>query len=89
MDGRRNALNSPAVSQAIVFVETCPRCKRERVQEEFTVADLVRLLYGGYPIEAYCPECDVFWPVSLQKRVALGEVVAAAWGASPPRNSVA
>lgn len=65
------------VSQAIVFASTCPHCEREQVQDGFTVADLMRLLYSGYPIEAYCAVCDEFWPISLQKRVELGEVVAA------------
>ena len=63
--------------QAIVFASTCPHCEREQVQDRFTVPELMRLLYSGYPIEAYCVDCDEFWPVSLQKRVELGEVVAA------------
>jgi hypothetical protein len=66
------------MGQAIVFVSICPRCKRERAQDALTIADLVRLLNGGYPIEAYCGSCDEFWPISLQKRIELGEVVAAA-----------
>ena len=65
------------MSQAIVFASTCPHCEREQVQDGFTVADLMRLLDGGYPIEAYCVVCDEFWPISLQKRLELGEVVAA------------
>ena len=51
----------------------------------------MRLLYGGYPVEAYCALCDEFWIVSIQKRVELGEFVAAACGAtsSPtPRTGV-
>ena len=66
------------MSQAIVFASTCPRCEREQVQDRFTVADLMRLLYGGYPVEAYCAICDSFWPVSIQERVELGDVVAVA-----------
>jgi hypothetical protein len=49
------------------------------------------LLYGGYPIEAYCTFCDEFWIVSIQKRVELGEFVAAACGrtsAPTPRTGV-
>ena len=69
------------MSQAIVFVSTCPRCKREQPQDGLNLADLVRLLNGGYPIEAYCVPCDEYWPISLQRRIELGEVVAAA-GAS-------
>jgi len=65
------------VSQGIAFVSTCPSCKRQQPQEGFTVETLARLLNGGFPIEAYCVMCDVFWPVSLQKRVELAEEVAA------------
>jgi hypothetical protein len=73
------------MSQPLVFATTCPQCKREQLQEGFTVADLMILLYGGYPIEADCVFCKESWTVSLQKRVELGEVVAAACGgASPP-----
>jgi hypothetical protein len=60
----------------VIFVSTCPCCKREQPQEGFTIADLLRLLNGGYPIEGYCVHCDEFWPISLQKRIELGEVVA-------------
>lgn len=67
----------PVMSQAITFGSTCPHCKREQLQDRFTAADLMRLLYGGYPIEAYCAACDESWPVSIQKRVELGDLVAA------------
>jgi hypothetical protein len=66
-----------AMSQLIVFASTCPRCKREQPQDGFTVADLLRLLDGGDPIEGYCVICDKFWPLSLQERVRLGELVVA------------
>jgi hypothetical protein len=72
------------VSPQIAFLATCPRCKREQLHDRFTVADLMELLYIGSPIEAHCAFCDEFWTVSLQKRVELGEVVAAACGAAAP-----
>lgn len=61
--------------QTIVFVSTCPSCKREQPQDAFTVADLVRLLNGGYPVEAYCVPCDKFWSISVRERVELGEAI--------------
>ena len=64
------------MSEVVVFVSTCPHCKRHQAHDGFTVADLLRLLDGGYPIEAYCVTCDEFWPVTLQERVRLGEFVA-------------
>jgi hypothetical protein len=65
------------MSDAIVFASTCPQCKRDQPQDDFTVADLLRLLDGGYPIEGYCVICNKFWPLSLRERVRLGELVAA------------
>jgi len=74
--------------QAIIFASTCPHCKRDQPQDGFTVADLMRLLDGGYPIEGYCVVCDKFWPISLQERVRLGELVAGCHRDSlPPEDS--
>ena len=72
------------MNQAIVFVSTCPSCKREQPQDAFTVAELVRLLNGGYPIEAYCVPCDKFWSISVQERVEVGEAVAVVCKGTPP-----
>ena len=55
---------------SIVFVSTCPSCRREQPQDAFSVADLLRLLSGGYPIEAYCVPCDAFWPIDLKEAPA-------------------
>jgi hypothetical protein len=68
------------VSPEIVFLATCPRCQCEQLQHGFTAADLMGLLYSGYPIEARCASCYKSWPVELRKRVELGEVVAAVCG---------
>ena len=51
---------------------------RNQSQEGFTVADLVRLFDGGFPIEAYCAICDQFWSINLQERVDLGAAITAA-----------
>lgn len=77
------------MSQAIVFASTCPHCQRDQPQDGFTVADLQRLFDGGYPIEGYCVICDKFWPIGLQERVRLGEVIAASHGSklSPNENN--
>jgi hypothetical protein len=73
------------MSTKIVFAATCPHCKHEQLQTAYTVSDLMRLLYGGYPVEAYCVVCEDFWPVNVQKRVELGEMVAAACGVASPQ----
>lgn len=77
------------MNQAIVFVSTCPSCKREQPQDAFVVADLVRLLNGDYPVEAYCVPCDSFWSISVQERVELGERVAVISKGTPPIIGIA
>jgi len=64
------------MSQSIIFVSTCKSCLSEQPQDAFTVEDLVRLLDGGYPIEAYCMPCDKFWSIGIQERLALSDAVA-------------
>jgi hypothetical protein len=77
------------MSHAVVFASTCPHCQRDQPQDSFTLADLLRLLDGGYPIEGYCVICDEFWPISLHERVSLGEAVAALDGSHlPPEENV-
>jgi hypothetical protein len=65
------------MTQEIVFVSTCPSCRREQPQGPYSVADLLGLLKAGYPIEAYCVPCGEFWPIGLKELVELGEAVAA------------
>jgi len=64
------------MGQAFAFVATCPTCGHAQLQNAFARPDLERLLTGGYPIEAYCTDCDEFWTVSIQKRVEIIEAVA-------------
>jgi hypothetical protein len=39
---------------------------------------LLRLLRGGYPLEAYCSMCDEFWSISAKERAALVAMAVAA-----------
>jgi hypothetical protein len=80
--GGAEGAHSLGMGEAIFFSATCPQCGREQLQGSVTVADLMRLLYGGDPIEAYCSSCDALWTVSVQKRVELGDAVAAACGSA-------
>jgi hypothetical protein len=73
-----------AVTPAIVFVVTCPQCKREQLQHGFTITDLMGSLYDGAPIDAHCGSCEQVWAISRQKRSELGEVVAAVSGLAIP-----
>lgn len=56
---------------AIPFTSTCPKCAHVRAQRGYDRDSLLRLLNGGYPVEAYCEMCDEFWPTSLKERVRL------------------
>ena len=64
------------MDQSVVFLSICPTCESEQPQDRFTTDDLVRLLKGGFPIEAYCAICDEYWAISIRQRVHLQEVVA-------------
>src|SRR5215468_4359444 len=74
----REAYRRRTMCESVAFVSTCPSCMRRQSQEGFTVADLVRLFDGGFPIEAYCAICDNFWSINLQERVDLGAAITAA-----------
>jgi hypothetical protein len=65
------------MDRTIVFVSTCPSCKRQQPQEGFTETTLRRLLEVGYPIEAYCMICAQFWPITLRERAALANTLSA------------
>lgn len=64
------------MTEGVVFASTCPVCNHERVQCGFSIASLHRLLRGAHPIEAYCERCDEFWPLGVQERIQLGDIVA-------------
>jgi hypothetical protein len=57
--------------ESIPFVSTCPNCRLPHPQRGFSRAAVLRLLNGGYPIEAYCVMCDEFWSISIAERVAI------------------
>ena len=74
------------MTQSIIFVSTCKSCLSEQPQDAFTVEDLVRLLDGGYPIEAYCMHCDKFWSIGVQERLNLSDAVAVVSKRTPPSS---
>ena len=62
-DGRRH--------EAVPFLATCPKCKRQRVQHGYDRAALLRLFHRGYPVRAYCLECEEFWAIDAHERARL------------------
>jgi hypothetical protein len=66
--------------RAIPFASTCPKCAQVQPQPGYDSNSLVRLLNGGYPVEAYCATCDEFWSISLKERAALAAAAIAGGG---------
>ena len=54
------------------FRSMCPKCAEMRPQRGYDRNSLLRLLNGGYPVEAYCVACEEYWPISVKERAALG-----------------
>jgi hypothetical protein len=62
----------------VPFVPMCPTCAQMRPQPGYDRNSLLRLLRGGYPLEAYCSMCDEFWSISAKERAALVAMAVAA-----------
>jgi len=60
-----------AKTKPVQFLSICPKCVTMRSQRGYDRNSLLRLLNGGYPVEAYCAACDEYWPVSIKERAAL------------------
>ncbi len=71
LDGRMHVSKVP-------FVSICPTCAQMRPQPGYDRNSLLRLLGGGYPLEAYCSICDEFWSISAKERATLVAVAVAA-----------
>ena len=62
--------------EAIPFLATCPKCKHTCPQDEFSRAELLRLLNNHHPVLAYCGSCDDYWPISPFERSMVAEFLA-------------
>jgi hypothetical protein len=65
------------MSQSITFFSTCPTCGHQQFQHGYTRTALTRRLERGRIIEAYCPNCDVLWPIRPEERAAMAKAIAA------------
>jgi len=74
LDGRMRVSKVP-------FVSVCPTCAQMRPQPGYDRNSLLRLIRGGYPLEAYCSMCDEFWSISAKERATLVAVAIAAGAA--------
>ena len=59
-------------TKPVGFRSMCPKCAQMRPQRGYDRNSLLRLLNGGYPVEAYCVACEEYWPISIKERAALG-----------------
>jgi len=59
-------------TKPVRFRSMCPKCTKIQPQPGYDRNSLLRLLNGGYPVEAYCAACDEYWPISIKERVVLG-----------------
>lgn len=50
------------------FVSTCPLCRHTRKQNGYERIELAASLAADLPIDAYCVNCDVLWPITAQER---------------------
>jgi hypothetical protein len=71
-------LNGRVYVAKVPFVSTCPTCAQVRPQPGYDHNSLLRLLGGGYPVEAYCSMCDEFWSISAKERATLVAAAVAA-----------
>jgi len=57
--------------ESVPFLATCPKCKHQRVQHGYDRAALLRLFHRGYPVRAYCLECEEFWAINTHEGARL------------------
>jgi hypothetical protein len=68
--GGRLARHRP-MNEPMPFMSNCPGCGHWCMQDGYTRRVLLRLLNTNSKVQAYCMECDEFWPISAQERDAI------------------
>ena len=67
----RGIVKMETTTKPVRFRSMCPKCAKIQPQRGYDRNSLLRLLNGGYPVEAYCAACDEYWPLSIKERVVL------------------
>ena len=70
-DTKAWAHTNDRMPDSVGFVSMCPNCKDTRFQRGYSFRTLVTFLVSDQPVEAYCPVCNVFWPINANERSAL------------------
>ena len=69
-EARANISNRPT-KNCVLFVATCPQCRRQVLQHGYSRVLLFAYLDVEHEIEAYCAACDEFWPIGAEERRAI------------------
>ena len=73
------------MDESFHFMQRCPKCGDEQLQDTYTYAELWTQLEMGDAIVAYCAACDEVWPVGRQARARIARQVDAEDYRSPLR----
>jgi hypothetical protein len=60
----------------LIFAASCPACRQQRLQHAHTRRTLIRSIETNQIIDAYCPECDLVWPISTLERALIACAIA-------------
>jgi len=63
-------------STVLVFVATCPKCRKPRTQSRCTIAYLRRLLSDDHQIHVHCAVCNASWPLREEERAHVAKALA-------------
>jgi len=63
----RAGIPNRPMQNRVLFVATCPKCRRQVLQHGYSRVLLFAFLDLEHPIEAYCAPCDEFWPISAEE----------------------
>jgi hypothetical protein len=72
------------MSRHVRFLSKCPVCGQQQLQLAYTRRALLKLLYTGNVIDAYCLACDVVWPVNSQERHLVATAIAPEYRGETP-----
>jgi hypothetical protein len=64
----RTGISTRPTKNCVLFVATCPKCRRPVLQHGYSRVLLFAYLDVEHEIEAYCAACDEFWSISAEER---------------------
>ena len=64
----RAGISKRPTKNCVLFVATCPKCRRQVLQHGYSRVLLFAYLDVEHEIEAYCSPCDEFWSINAEER---------------------